>query len=94
MPGHPLCTNVLAIAPSYASPACARRRLVLRKTLQALAEVSPQACLEQAVANLQAWADTRGASTAQGAHRADEDGIRSRLRMRVLPADWARWRRR
>ena len=61
---------------------------MLRETLQALTEVSPQACLEQAVANLQGWADSRGASSAEGARRADEDGTPSSLRVRVLPADW------
>ena len=88
MPGRPLCTAAHAIALGYASAACARRRAVLRETLQALTEVSPQACLEQAVANLQGWADARGASSAEGARHADEDGTPSSLRVRVLPADW------
>ena len=60
MPGRPLCTDAQAIARGYASKACARRRAVLRETLQALMAVPPHACLLQAVDNLQRWAGASG----------------------------------
>jgi hypothetical protein len=76
MPGRPLCTDAQAIARGYASAACARRRAVLRETLQALMAVPPQACLLQAVDNLQRWAGASGRRQT------------GRLEVRVVAEDW------
>jgi hypothetical protein len=56
MPGRQLCSEAQAFSRGYTSPACARRRAVLRETLEAFLAMPEHACLLQAVGNLQQWA--------------------------------------
>ena len=76
MPGRQLCSESQAFSRGYTSPACARRRAVLRETLEAFLKMPEHACLLQAVGNLQQWA------------QAVEPQSQRALQVHVVAEDW------
>ena len=76
MPGRQLCSESQAFSRGYTSQACARRRAVLRETLDAFLAMPEHACLLQAVGNLQQWA------------QALEPQSQRALQVHVVAQDW------
>jgi hypothetical protein len=75
MPGRPLCTDDIAEARGFVGNQCARRRAVLRETLDAFERADPADAYHRlALRNLERW--RASAETHAG------------LRVEVLPGDW------
>lgn len=76
MPGRQLCSESQAFSRGYTSEAAARRRAVLRETLEALLAMPEHACLLQAVGNLQQWSQALGPQSRRG------------MQLHVMAEDW------
>ena len=76
MPGRHLCSEEEAVALGYRSRECARRRAVLRETLDAFQHATPVGKYQaHAARNLARW-------------RAQVSNPDSNVQVRVLPGDW------
>jgi hypothetical protein len=76
MAGRPLCSDEHAIARGFVGPEYARRRAVLRETIEAFEQAEPpDAYHHRAASNLAHWREQPAASS-------------SSLRVEVLPGDW------
>lgn len=76
MAGRPLCSDEQAVARGFVGPECARRRVVLRETIEAFERAEPpDAYHRRAASNLARWREQSAASS-------------SRLLVEVLSGDW------
>jgi hypothetical protein len=82
MPGRRLCTDAEAEARGFSGPEAARRRIVLRETLEAFERADPPDLFcRLAEENLERW---RSRSRSRSRSRTPD----SPVRIRVIPGDW------